>query len=249
MTVGVVEYGDSPGEVRDAVAAALRNLDARSVTGDPATVLEASPDWTVTVGDAALAAYVREGGRGPVLALECEPGVPSIPVGAHERAIASINDDGVETADRRLLSIAVDGSDVGTALFDVMLVTSEPARISEYAIETADARVESVRADGIVLATPAGSSGYAADAGGPIVEPGTDVVSIVPVAPFVTNAAHWILDLDDVTLTVEREEPVDLVVDGANMKPLEKDTAVHVSAGGTCTFFAPPGHRRWHDRH
>lgn len=104
------------------------------------------------------------------------------------------------------------------SLIDVLLLTSEQARISEYTVMTGDEPIASVRADGIVVATPAGSHGYAHDAGGPYIAPETAVGSVVPIAPFSVTHNHWVLSLSDIRLTIERDDAaVELLVDGRSV--------------------------------
>lgn len=120
------------------------------------------------------------------------------------------------------------------ALVDVTLVTGEPARISEYTIATGDERVMSVRADGVVVATPAGSHGYAHDAGGPRIAPETNVGTVVPIAPFAISDDHWVLSLSDIRLTVERDDaPVDLFVDGQRVGTVSHEDTLSLTPVAT----------------
>jgi NAD+ kinase len=108
------------------------------------------------------------------------------------------------TATHPILALAIDGSEVARAIEDAMLITAEPARISEYGVETDAGHAERFRADGVVVATPLGSDGYAGAAGGPTTE--ADVgLSVVPISPFSTHARTWV-STPPLQLTVERDE-------------------------------------------
>jgi NAD+ kinase len=104
---------------------------------------------------------------------------------------------------------------------------AEPARISEFCVRTGGEEVDRFRADGVVVSTPAGSPGYNRAANGPVVAPETGVLSVVPVAPFATDIDGWVLPIDEVTLSVERDEtPVELLADGRPEQSVEARTPV-----------------------
>ncbi|MCL7416525.1 MAG: ATP-NAD kinase, partial [Halalkalicoccus sp.] len=168
-------------------------------TTEPAAIEEGDPSVVVTVGEAALLAVARERPDAPILPVDTAIGPPADDRGAILTAI----DDGTERT-RPLIDVSVDGERVATALLDVMLVTSEPARISEYAIDREEGRVAAFRADGVVVATPAGSRGYAAAAGGPTLSARTETLCAVPIAPFHTQSGQWVLDTSPLALSVLR---------------------------------------------
>lgn len=143
------------------------------------------------------------------------------------------------TVEHPVVSVAVAGEYVGEALLDVSLVTSEPARISEYAVARGDEHVAAFRADATVVATPAGSTGYTRAAGGPVLTPGTGLV-VVPIAPFTTQTDSWVL-ADDLTVTVEREEePVELVLDGDSWGQVPAGEPVEVAIDRHVEFVRTP---------
>ncbi|GAA0510560.1 NAD+ kinase [Halorubrum aquaticum] len=112
-----------------------------------------------------------------------------------------------------VLSVDLGGDTVHRAVFDVGFVTDEPARISEYAVDLAVDREAAFRADGVVVATPLGSDGYAAAAGGPLLEAGSGI-AVVPIAPFTTRSDTWVVP-DGTAVSVRRDaETVSIVVDG-----------------------------------
>ncbi|WP_276271292.1 ATP-NAD kinase [Haloarcula litorea] len=209
----------------DAVAERLRKagLSVAHGTGDavPAT------DRVVAVGQTALSRIAAAEDDPLVLPVAAGRGVRSVPDDAVASAVADLDDARVER--HPVLSVAVDGSTAGTAVWDVTLVTDDAARISEYAVETPTDPVARLRADGVTVATPAGSPGYARRVGAPVLAPLSDACVVAPIAPFATNPDHWVVPADDLSVTVLRDEaPVDCYLDG--------EAATAVPCGGAVTF-------------
>lgn len=232
-TVGVV--GDR------SLSTAVEDAGASVTVGSVADVLATDPDWVAAVGDAALSALIGEAPSVPLLAVDVEPGVPGVTRQEAPDAIAAILDGEVTETPLERFTANAEGECLGTFLRDVMLITGEPARISEYGVLSGDRRVARFRADGVVVATPAGSPGYLRSAGGPIVEPGTGTLAVVPVAPFETVSEHWILDDAGVSLAVHRDEPVVLVTDGTEQGRVTKDAPVELDPAGELQLYVPSG--------
>lgn len=231
--VGVV--GDA------AIASTVEGAGASTTRGDAATVLAADPEWIVAHGEEALADLVAEGGDVAVLVVGDSLGVPAVSRSRAAEAVDAVLDGSATRTSRRVFTAAVGGEQVTTMLRDAMLITDEPARISEYAVRTGGDEVARFRADGVVVASPAGSQGYLAAAGGPIVEPGTGTLAAVPVAPFQTDSDHWVLDDAAVSLTVHRDEPVTLVVDGRETVTVPQGAPVALAPRGELPLIAVDG--------
>lgn len=238
MIVGVV-----PGEAvaTDVLVEAIEEAGDTARVGAADEILDADPALLITVGEDALLSLAEERPVAPILPIAAQRGIES-PAGSDAaRAISSALDGaGVERTHPHL-TVVLDGEPVDTALMDVMLVTSEPARISEYAIGRDGTRISSVRADGVVVATPAGSHGYAAAADGPALAVGTDVVCVVPIAPFHTSALSWVLDANVVTLSVLRDEgDVSLLVDGHDRGTVDRNGRLELLVDGTIRLLCVP---------
>ena len=245
------------GETVVAVVGANANRIADTVAtagGDPVggedAVRRASSseaDLAVAAGAGALVDLVRAGVDVPVLPVDAGSGVRSVSRTDLDTAVADAVAGEYREAVRPLLSVSVDGGSPVRAAFDVTLVTTEPARISEYALRTADRRVAEFRADGVVVATPAGSREYANDAGGPVLDPSTSVLAATPIAPFVTDADDWILPERDLTLSVERNEgDVSLIVDGRDEGRVPHHASTDVSQTGDLRLAVVDDSREFH---
>jgi len=198
--VGVV------GESVEDIATAIEARGGRSRVGEPAEVVAAEPDVIVAVDEAATLAVARERPTCPLLPVEAGRGLRSVPSDQAIEAVDTLLSEGCTTEPHPLVAIEYDGETVARALTDVTLVTTEAARISEFSVTDEGDHVGQFRADGVVVATPAGTTGYARRLGTPVVAAETGVVAVAPIAPFATNPDHWTIGDDRVRLTVERDE-------------------------------------------
>jgi len=192
-------------------------------------------DAAVAVGDSALSSLAGEGL--PVLAVDVD-GVPSVPSEALEDALAALVDGTVEESERPLLG--VEGADTDArGLFDVALFAAEPGRISEFRLDDGGDPLDTVRADGVVVATPAGSHGYARAAGGPTLAPDAGAVAVVPVAAFGSRADRWVA-APEIGVSVQRDEvPVELAVDGRPAGPVPANRRLSVDSAGALRLLRP----------
>lgn len=119
----------------------------------------------------------------------------------------------------------------GTALNEVVVNKSALARIIEIDFTVGSHYVTTYRADGLIVATPTGSTAYNVSAGGPIIAPGTEAISICPICPHTLTNRPLVLP-DDVKIKLHirtRDQEVMFTSDGQTGLPLEPDDTVLVN--------------------
>ncbi|ELY44576.1 NAD(+)/NADH kinase [Natronorubrum sulfidifaciens] len=211
-------------------------------------VLETDPSLMVAAGASTLSAIARADPDAPVLPVGDIVGLETVNRDVLPDALAVALAGDATIRQRSVLGVDVDDGTTrdgnntpARALFDVTLVTDEPARISEYGVSSRGESVATFRADGVVVATPAGSRGYASAVDAPQLSSAVDAVAVTPIAPFVMQTCQWVLPEDELTLTVERNDtPVRLVVDDRPAETVPVDTAVTIAADGALSTLSVP---------
>lgn len=123
----------------------------------------------------------------------------------------------------------------GLALNEAAITAGFPFRMIELAIRIDDKPGPVIAGDGLIVSTPTGSTAYNVSAGGPIVAPGVEALTITPIAvhtlsfrPIVVPAASVI---EVGTRRVNAEQPVGgttLVLDGQVQAPLHLGDEIRV---------------------
>jgi len=219
---------------------------------NPATV-HAEADLAVVLGgDGTLLAAARTLGdhQIPILAINygglgflTEVTLPEMH-SALERVL-----DGHFVADRRMMmDVAVHRSGQAIAQYralnDAVINKGTLARIIDLEACVDGQYVSSFRSDGLILATPTGSTAYNLSAGGPIVFPAMNAMTLTPICSHTLTNRPLVLPGEvkiDITLRSTQDE-VHLTVDGQVGMRLNRDDRVRVERSKvTVQLIAPSG--------
>jgi NAD+ kinase len=117
----------------------------------------------------------------------------------------------------RMPGLEISGAGITViALNDASMARKPGLRVADIAYASGDDEIGNVRCDGIVVATPAGSTGYNLANGGPVMAWGVEGMVVSFVAPHSLTARTLVVAPGDVLTVSNRspEEHVDLFVDG-----------------------------------
>lgn len=118
------------------------------------------------------------------------------------------------------------------ALNDVVIGRHALEKLISWQAHVNDQFVTAARSDGVILSTPTGSTAYALSAGGAIVHPGTDVISMVPVSPHTLSNRPIVLPADsiiDLTIHNKAENCAHVSSDGLIGCNLRGDEVVRIT--------------------
>ncbi|PTD93647.1 NAD(+) kinase [archaeon SCG-AAA382B04] len=110
------------------------------------------------------------------------------------------------------------------AVNEVVIATSELAKLLKLRATLDGNEIERFRADGLVVATPTGSTAYSMSAGGPIVDPKVEAFLLVPLAPYKLSARPFVVP-NKSELEVEllrKGKKADVVIDGQKIKTIQE---------------------------
>lgn len=99
---------------------------------------------------------------------------------------------------------------------DVAISSGSPFRMIDINVTQDGRQIARYLGDGLVVATPTGTTGYNLSAGGPILDPTLDAVTITPVAPHTLSMRSIVVRTDlPIFLTAESVNPGSaVIVDG-----------------------------------
>lgn len=158
--------------------------------------------------------------------METEPGEA---LQALERVL-----EGRFTLSRRMMlqtELVRRGKAAGThlALNDVVVGRGELSRLLRMSVVVGSHEVVRYSADGLIIATPTGSTAYSLSAGGPVVHPELDVVTLTPIAPHTLSARALVIPAGE-EIRVSAGDPgiSTVTVDGQHFERLGEGDVVRI---------------------
>lgn len=168
-------------------------------------------------------------------------------------AVESILDHHFELESRMMLEARVEreGMEVATfkALNDVVITCGALARSINITLFIAEELVANFEADGMILATPTGSTAYSLSAGGPILNPGLEVLMATPICPHTLALRPVIIGPDeDISLIVSSgpREEIMLTQDGQSGYPLKSGDRITARKAKECIYLVKPEARSFY---
>jgi NAD+ kinase len=242
-----------PDEVREALEALRRLAGRRGITLRFDEHEVSKHGFAVGEGIEVDAELSREvdlclvlGGDGTILSALRHyrgTGVPVFAVNYGEVGfLSTIDRDGLEDGLARALDGDFDRMDLPAialtqpdgaerwAINDVSVHRKQGLRVAQLSYSVGEDEIGRVRCDGLVVATPAGSTGYNLANGGPVMAWGVEGYVVSFVAPHSLTARSLVVAPNDVLEVANRsrDEPTDVTVDGQIVCELAPDESLRI---------------------
>ncbi|MEW6427921.1 MAG: NAD(+)/NADH kinase [Thermodesulfobacteriota bacterium] len=149
-------------------------------------------------------------------------------------ALETLLDGEVTVEDRMMLRARMhrqdEVSDWEHALNDVVLSKGNVDRLVRLGVWADANLVAAYRSDGLVFSTPTGSTAYNLSAGGPIVHPALEAVTVTPICPFMLESRPVLLPASARVQTrlLGGVADVKVIVDGRKMWQMEEGGTLEI---------------------
>ncbi len=132
--------------------------------------------------------------------------------------------------ERLLLQAEIPGVDEPIiALNDLVLMPDGLSQMVIFSVTVNDQLLYAQRADGLIIATPTGSTAYALSGGGPILQPQTNAITLVPMFPHTLSSRPIVISADSkvvIHVSPSNPKPLCLSNDGRARYPISGDQKI-----------------------
>ncbi len=121
------------------------------------------------------------------------------------------------------------------AINDVVIRNQAAVRMLEFETWLDDEFISLHRADGLIVATPTGSTAYALSGGGPVMHPGLEALTVVPICPHTLSDRPIVICADRavrLVLSGARGTSAVCTCDGQNDETVSAGDAVEITRSG-----------------
>ena len=147
-----------------------------------------------------------------------------------------------------LVAATTEGDEL--AMNDISFHRRHSGRVAELAYSVEGEQLGEVRCDGLVVATPAGSTGYNLANGGPVLAWGVEGFVVSFIAPHTLTARALVVAPGDVLSVTNRsrEEDVEMTTDGRRVCVLPREDTMRIRFQPGCALLAQVPGASFYDR-
>jgi len=151
------------------------------------------------------------------------------------QAIQYIHEGDFKVEDRMMLELKFGSSngsgEVYQALNDIVIDHGHSGRVLKTEIMVSGNYLNTYESDGIIFSTPTGSTAYSLSAGGPIITPTIDTITVTPICPHSLSARPIILPASEIISAsfAEEYEGIACTVDGQIRLAMKDTTQLELS--------------------
>lgn len=197
----------------------LINLDILIVLGGDGTILGVARKFSKYINAPILG--INIGNLGFLVTAE---------INELEEALIKIKEGKYKIEERMLLLCEIEGADFKEerALNDIVVARGTLSRMTKYEVFINGELYATFKGDGVIISTPVGSTAYSFSAGGPLIMPDLQIISIVPICPHTPNSRPMIIDGNNEVRVkpLIHEADVFVTIDGQKALKLEKHNEV-----------------------
>ena len=137
------------------------------------------------------------------------------------------------TSHRTALALEIEGEKrtvTGWALNDALIIRGDNPHLINVSARVGERRLTNYRCDGLIVATPTGSTAYSLAAGGPIISPECNVLTVTPICPqALTNRSVVVNSTEKVEMSLDASSGPGIVqVDGMTIAKATPKTIIRV---------------------
>ncbi len=174
-------------------------------------------------GDGTLLSTIRVVGKAPVPILGIHMGglgfLAEVTMADTFKALEEVLAGKYNLEDRMVLAVDLQHQgkmETYYAVNDVVVDRGSSPRLLMARVEISGRRLNDYVADGLIVATPTGSTAYSLSAGGPIVVPALEALTVTPICPHSLSARSIVVPSSDkiVIRFDEEQEGIRLILDG-----------------------------------
>lgn len=151
-------------------------------------------------------------------------------------AIKKVIENDYKVEKRMMIDIHINGQEY-LGLNELSINNGNLSKMIKVGIDINGQFVDAIRADGVIISTPTGSTAYNLSAGGPILKPDTELMTITYVCPHALFYRPYVISASDkikIYLTQEKSEAF-LSVDGKISIPIKYGDEIIVKKANVYT--------------